>query len=402
MPIGLDPRGPDNTKHDFGVFGQLKPGVTVEQAHADVARIYRELAASRPDSNAGWTFHMAVLRDELLRGIQPRLYLLLTAVGFLLLIACANVANMMLARAQELQGELSIRLALGASRRQLILQLLRESVLIALIGGALGLLLARLCLAPLVVLSPIAAMNSFYQEISIDWRVLMFTLAISVAVGLLFGLVPALRATQPDLQSTLKEGGQRAGTGLRGRRLLGFLVVVETALAVILLVGASLMIDSLRKAQAEKPGFSPENLLVLRFNLPSTRYSEPAKQLTFLQPLLETIKTIPGVERASAGGSLPLAALNADRRIAAGTVEGRPLASSNDFIIFNHRIVSTDYLQTLGVTAPRQGATSPAKTAPTRHRSSSSARRRRGSSGRGRAPSASACAAAAPTRPGPG
>jgi putative ABC transport system permease protein len=347
VPMGLDPA--DRNQRILGVFGQMKPGVTLEQVRQDLDRLYKGLAKDYPDTNAGWTFEMRVLGTELLQGIQPRLFLLLAAVGFLLLIACANVANMMLARANELRGEIGIRLALGANRGRLVRQLLTESLLIAATGGALGLFLARFSLGLLVVLSPIAAMNAFYQDISIDGRVLLFTVVVSLLVGLLFGLLPALRATRPDLQNTLTQGGQRAGTGVQGRRLLGLLVVVETALAVVLLVGAGLMVDSLRRFQAEDPGFAPEKLLMVRFTLPEARYGTLPRQTAFYDSLLQQVRALPEVKSASLAAGLPLSALDAERILGAGTVEGRPLASPNDFIIFNHRVVSANYLETLGV-----------------------------------------------------
>jgi len=349
VPMGFDPNGTARDNHALGVFGQMKPGVTEEQVQSDLDRIYRELGEAFPASNAGWTVERLLLRDQLLTGIQPRLYLLLAAVGFLLLIACANVANLMLARANELRGEIGIRLALGASRGQLLRQLLLESVLIALAGGVLGLVFARFSLGPLVVLSPIASMNTFYQNVSIDWLVLLFTLAVSVGVGVLLGLLPALRATRPDLQSTLKQSGQRSGMGVQGRRVLDLLVVFETALAVILMVGAGLMVDSLRRLQAENPGFKTERLLTLRFTLPEARYPATAQQSAFLETLLPQIAALPEVESASATSGLPLSTLNGEQSLGAGTIEGRQLASANDFIIFNHRIVSPRYLETLGL-----------------------------------------------------
>ena len=346
VPLGLDPL--DRNQRILGVFAQLKPGATLEQVDRDLDRLYKRLAEEYPDTHAGWTFQRRVLSEELLQGIRPRLYLLLAAVGFLLLIACANVANMMLARANELRGEIGIRLALGASRGQLVGQLLTESLLIALAGGALGLLFARFSLGSLVVLSPIAAMNSFYQDISIDERVLLFTFGLSLLVGIAFGLLPALRATRPNLQDTIKQGGQRAGMGVQGRRLLGLLVVAETALAVVLLVGAGLMVDALRRFQDQDPGFDPKNLLIARFTLPESRYAEPAKQVAFFDSLLQEMRALPEVESASLVAGLPLSTLNTDELLGAGTVEGRPLASPNDFIIFNHRVVSANYLETLG------------------------------------------------------
>lgn len=349
VPMGLDPDGEQRFLHRLGFFGQMKPGVTVEEVRHDLERIYRGLAERYPDEYSDWTFEMSLLQEELLRGIKPRLYLLLGAVGFLLLIACANVASITLAKAQERVGEISLRLALGAQRSHLVRQLLTESVLASLLGGGLGLGLAHFSLGPLVVLSPIAAMNTFYQRITIDWRVLLFTLLVSVAVGIAFGLAPALRFSRPNLQNTLKDGGQRAGSGPRSRRLLGLLVVVESAVAMVLLVGAGLMIENVRRLQSEDPGFPTENLLTLRFDLPETRYPEHNDRLLRIEGLVREIEAMPGVEQAAAGGALPLATLTEERRLAAATVEGRPVDSPNEFLIFNHRLVSPGYLRTLGI-----------------------------------------------------
>lgn len=349
VPMGLDPSGPAATAHGLGVFGQMKPGVTLDEVRHDLIGIYRGLATRYPEAYGEWTFEMNLLEDELLRGMQPRLYLLLATVTFLLLIACANVASITLAKTQERTGEIGVRLAMGARRRHVIRQLLTESVLLAMIGGGIGLGLAYVGLRPLVVLSPIAAMNSFYQRITIDWRVLLFTLLLSAVVGIGFGLLPAIRSSRPDLQTTLKSSTQAAGTGRGGRRLLGLLVVFETAVAMVLLIGAGLMIDSVRRLQAEDPGFDTENLLTVRFALPDTRYADHQARLQRIEGLVEEIGRLPGVESAAAGGALPLATLLEDRRLAAGSVEGRPVESPNDFVIFNHRIVSPGYLRTLDI-----------------------------------------------------
>lgn len=348
-PMGLDPEGPMRNNHQLGVFGLMKPGVTWDRARLDLDRIYRELAEQYPDTNKGWSVKMYLLRDNLLGEVPARLFMLFAAVAFLLLIACANVANLMLARAQGQMGEIVVRLTLGASRRQLIRQLLTESILVALIGGVLGLFLAMLSLKPLVALSPMQTMHSFYQNITIDWRVLAFTLLVSLVVGVVFGLIPALRSTNPDLQSTLRQGGQRGGVSRWRRRLLDSLVIAETALAIVLLVGAGLMIDSLGRLQSQDPGFPTDNLLSLRFNLTPDAYPDNAANLVLFEQVLAELRALPEVESAGVGGALPLATENADRRLAACTVEGRPLASANDFLIFNHRLVSPGYLETLNV-----------------------------------------------------
>ena len=349
VPMGVDSHGPERLEHMLGVFGQLKPGVTLPQVRQDLDRMYRNLGEQYPDSHKNWGYELKVLRDELLRGVEARLFLLLAAVSFLTLIACANVANMMLARAQDRQGELALRLALGSPRRNILRLLLGESVVLALLGGFVGLFLVRFSLSSMVVLSPLEDMNAFYQDLSIDWRVFLFTLGISVLVGVIFGLAPSLRSIKTDLQTTLRSGSQRGGGDPKERALLSTLVVVETALAVMLLIGAGVMIHSLRELQSQDVGFDTSDTLTLRLNVPSTRYDSHEEKLVVLDRILQDVRALPGVVEASAGGSLPLAALLSDRWVAAGTVADRPVSSPSDFLIFNHRLVGDNYLQTLKV-----------------------------------------------------
>ena len=349
VPMGVDADGPERLEHMLAVYGQIKPGVSLAQVRQDLDRIYGSLGQIYPDSHKSWTYELNILRDELLRGVEARLFLLLAAVSFLTLIACANVANMMLARAQDRQGELALRLALGSPRRNILRLLLGESVVLALLGGLVGMLLVRFSLSYMVVLSPLEDMNSFYQDLSIDWRVFLFTLLISVVVGVVFGLAPSLRSIKTDLQTTLRNSSGRGGGDPKEQTLLSTLVVVETALAVMLLVGAGVMIHSLQQLQARNVGFDTSDTLTVRLNVPATRYGSHEEKLVVIDRILEDVRALPGVEQASAGGSLPLAALLGDRWIAAGTVEDRPVASSSDFLIFNHRMVADDYLQTLKV-----------------------------------------------------
>jgi putative ABC transport system permease protein len=349
VPMGLDVNGPLRNNHSLGGFGLTKPGVTFAEVREDLQRIYRELAVEYPDTNKDWGFEVRTLRDNFLHGVKPRLWTLFGVVAFLLLIASANVVNMLLARSQEQIGEITVRLALGADRTQLIRQLLLESLLLALGGGLLGLVLAQLSLSSLRVFAPTGVITSFYSDISLDWRVLGFLLLLCALLGVVCGLIPALRATRPDLQSALKDAGRRTGLGRQGRRLLNGLVIVETAVALMLLVGASLMVDSLRRLQQQSPGFDPKDTLVLRFSLSDNRYRSHPDRLATLESIRQQIAALPGVTASAVGGSLPLTTMISDQRIAAATVEGRPLSSNNDFLILNHRLVSTNYLETLGV-----------------------------------------------------
>ena len=285
-------------------IGRMKPGVTIEQAKADLQAIARNLAAAYPDANGGTTANTLPLSQDIVGRIQPYLLGLLAAVGFVLLIACVNVANLLLARSSGRRREFAIRAALGASQGRVIRQLLTESVLLAVAGGALGLLLAtwgtRAALAKLPTALPRAA------EIGIDARVLIFTAAISLLGGILFGLAPALKTSRPDLHETLKEGG-RGASGTR-HRVHGVFVVVEMAMAVVLLIGAGLMIRSLARIWAVNPGFDPHNVFTFAVSLPpAMNAAAPAAQRAAFRAFDDRIQSTPGVQAVSLSwGALPM------------------------------------------------------------------------------------------------
>ncbi|HEY2973895.1 MAG TPA: ABC transporter permease [Pyrinomonadaceae bacterium] len=283
-------------------IGHLRPGVSLSQAQAEAGTIASQLAQAYPNENAGRVAKLEFFRDIMVRGVRPMLWLLFAAVGVILLIACANLANLLLARGLSRQKEIAVRAALGASRPRLIRQLLTETTLISLIGGVGGLLLAHWGLYALLKL-PQNFINT--QEATLDTRVLLFGMAVSVITGWLFGLVPALQLAKSDLQSSLKEGVRGSGESARWNRVRGAFVVAQVALSLILLVSAGLLIRSFDKLLRVDVGFKPERLLSLEYRLPRTKYKEPASQWNFHQRVVEQIQQVPGVQSVSLVRGLP-------------------------------------------------------------------------------------------------
>ena len=285
-------------------IGRLKPGVTIEQAQADLDRVMRNLAAAYPETNRGNGAKLVPLKERMVGDIGPTLWMLLGAVGFVLLIACVNVSNLLLARSTGRTREFAIRAALGAGQWRLLRQSLTESMLLALAGGGLGLVVAgwgtQAALSVLPTTLPRAA------EVGLDGRVLIFTLAISLLTGILSGLAPALKTSQWRLSETLKEGGRGASSG-RGRAQ-GVLVAVEMALALVLLIGAGLMIRSLSALWNVDPGFRPDNVLTFGLSLsPSMRTASPEAIRAALRELSDQLSSTPGVRAASfSAGASPL------------------------------------------------------------------------------------------------
>ncbi|HEU4432471.1 MAG TPA: ABC transporter permease [Pyrinomonadaceae bacterium] len=283
---------------------RLKPGVTIEQAQADMDTVAARLA-QQYTFNATWGVNVVPLRTQFTGEIRKPLLILLGAVGFVLLIACANVANLLLARASARRREIAVRTGLGASRWRITRQLLTESVMLSVIGGTLGVLVAWWGTKALVALSPPALID--LQRVSVNLPVLGFTLGLAVITGLIFGLAPALEATRFDLHNSLKEGGKNVGGG--GHRLRNVFVITQVALALVLLVGAGLLVRSLNRLQSVDPGFNPENLLTVRVTLPGQRYEEAPKRIDFFQQAIARMKAIPGVEAAGAINTPPFTGL---------------------------------------------------------------------------------------------
>jgi predicted permease len=306
VPIGqwADPTFRDR-KIGMGTqgLGKLKAGVSLQQASADMQSVARNLAATYPDADKGTTITLHPLKKDIVGDVQPALFILLGAVGFVLLIACANVANLLLARSAGRAREFAIRAALGASQFRVIRQLLTESVLLGIAGGVLGLLLAKWGTSAVLAALPAALPRA--DNIHLDAGVLLFTLGISVFAGAIFGLAPALRTARPDVAGTLKEGG-RGSSGARHRTQNVF-VVIEMALSLVLLVGAGLMIRTLAALGSVDPGFNSRNVLTFALGLSPARMSTPDKIRTALRYATASFASVPGVEAASAfGGGIPM------------------------------------------------------------------------------------------------
>ncbi|MFY9570621.1 MAG: ABC transporter permease [Blastocatellia bacterium] len=328
--------------HYMRVIARLKPGVPLAQAKAEMDGIAGNLERQYPDENSHRGINIVPALESLVGDIRPALLILLGAVGCVLLIACANVANLLLARATTRHKEMAIRSALGASRARVVRQLLTESVLLSLAGGALGLLVALWSTTLLVQISgddvPRAA------QIGLDLRVLGFTLMVSLITGVIFGLAPAIHSSNTDLTESLKEGGRGSSDGARRNRLRGALVIVEVAVAVVLLVGAGLLIQSLRRLQQVSPGFNPHNVLTFSIGLPEVKY-KPEQQVTFYRELKSRLESLPGVRSAS--GVMPLP-LSGDRMRVTFETEGRPISRA-ELPATEIRTVGLDYFKTVGI-----------------------------------------------------
>ena len=318
VPLAFDPAKLQRDNHAYAAIARLKEGVTSGQAQADMDAISLRLAEQYPRSNEGLFAHVVPVNEGVVGNVRPALLVLFGAVGFVLLMACANVANLMLARAASRQKEIAIRTALGASRSRIVRQMLTESVLLAVLGGMLGFLVALWAVDLLLALSP--ADIHYASRPGLDGYVLGFTLAVTLLTGLLFGLVPALQASKPDLNSSLKEGSRGSTEGFSRHRLRRLLVVSEIAVALVLLVGAGLMIKSFYRLQSIDPGFNPKNVVAVQLWLPDSKYASQQQRATFFHELLERASNLPGVESVGAVSHLPL---GGDDASFTPTIEGR-------------------------------------------------------------------------------
>lgn len=330
----------------YNVIGRLRPDMTLEQARAEMAVFSQHLAEQSDRERPNFQpIQVVPLAEQLIKEIRPSLLILLGAVAFVLLIACVNVANLLLARAATRRREVAIRAALGASRWRLVRQLLVESMLLALIGGAGALLLALWGMDSLLALSP--AELPRFNEIKLDGQVFVFALLISVLAGLLFGLLPALHGSKVNLSEALKDGGWRIPFGRSFRYARSLLVVSEIALALVLMIGAGLLVNSFIRLRSIDVGFSPENTLTFAVSLPAQKYDNAAKRAAFFQQLLERLQSLPGVEAVGAANVLPL---NEKALMALlFTVEGRPQAASFRDQFANYLVASPDYFRSLGI-----------------------------------------------------
>jgi putative ABC transport system permease protein len=346
MPMAFDPKETANDNrgaHYLNVAGRLRPGVTVAQAEAELKVLAAQLATQYPDSNKGWGIFLMPLQDYSVRDVRAVLYTLLGAVGCVLLIACANIANLLLARATARHREISIRAALGASRARLVRQLLTESVLLALCGGLAGMLLARWGLDALLALAP--ANLPRVADIHLDAGVLAFSLALSVLTGLVFGIAPAWLAARADVNEALKQGSRGSTEGGARGRLRSALVVLEVTFALMLLGGAGLLARSFMQLTHVDPGFTPENATVLRLSLPQKKYALPEQQTAFADALLERVKNLPGVQAVGLTHSMPLVG----DYVLGFNVEGRPAIAPSDLPNTNYYAVTPDYFRAMGI-----------------------------------------------------
>jgi putative ABC transport system permease protein len=334
------------TNEYLAVFGRLKPNVTLEKAQAEfdtIAANVRQETAATPKDAASWNLLVRSFSEVIVGDIRPALLVLMAAVGLVLLIASANVANLLLARAAARQKEIAIRSALGAGRLRVIRQLLTESLLLAITGGAIGLMLGYWGVKLLVALNRDRIPRA--QEISLDGWVVVFTVGISILTGIVFGLVPALQSSRSDLHETLKEGG-RSGSGGTRRGLRGALVVAEIALALMLLVGAGLLIKSFIRLQQIAPGFQPQNVLVMQLSLPNLKYRDPAQVDGFYERLLEKVKAIPGVKEASTTTNVPLSGSNSSGSF---QIENRPVPPGQMSPWGSRTWVGSNYFKAMGI-----------------------------------------------------
>ncbi len=326
------------------VFARLKPGVTKQQAQVEMDTIGQRLGQQYPAS-IGKVPKVWGLREFVVRDIRLSLLVLLAAVGLVLLIACVNVANLLLSRAAARQREIAVRTSLGASQGRIIRQLLTESGILGLIGGAFGVLLAYFGVRALLILVP--ERYPLLRDAAIDVPVLLFTLGVSTITGILFGLAPAIVSSRTGyLPSALKEGTRGSGGGRSGNRALSVLVVVEVAIALVLLVGAGLLIRSFLRLNEVRPGFNAKNVLTASVNLPAAKYAQPAKRVAFFGELVQRVQSLPGVQACGLVSSLPLSQHNTGTGL---IVEGRPFPRQNEIPIVWFRIANAAYFRAMEI-----------------------------------------------------
>ena len=345
LPVGFSAQARTPRGRWMIGLGRVKPGVTFARAQQDMERVHGELTRLFPDMNTGWTARVVPVREQLTGQVRPALFVLLGAVAFVLLIACANVANLLLARATARQRELAVRAALGAGRARLIRQLLAESSVLAVAGGLAGLLLAWWALGFLRASVAEHLSIQRLEMVSIDGWVLLFTLGASLLSGLFFGLIPALTASSSGLNDALKEGG-RTGSASRGGRSRSAFIVVEVALALVLLAGAGLLVRSFIQLMNVDPGFDAAKTITMRVSLPQSRYSDSAQRVQFFRRLFDRIETLPGVEAAGANSFIPLRGLGAATGF---QIVGQPRPPRGEDPVADVRVVTRDFFKAMSV-----------------------------------------------------
>jgi putative ABC transport system permease protein len=345
IPLALNPgdtRG--GTVRNLMVFGRLAPGVTPQQAATEMELIAARLERERPSTNAGWKPWIFDIREEISGGVRRALLVLFAAVTLLLLIACANVANLLLARSAGRQKEIALRTALGGSRLRIFLQLLAESVVLALAGGVAGVALSTLGIRLVTQLAPSSLPR--LSAVSVDLRLLAFSLLCSLLTGIVFGLAPALQASRADLNEVLKEGGRGGTGGVRRRFLRDALVVAEIAIAVVVLIGAGLLTRSFQRLRSADPGFPGSRMLTMRIPLAGGRNAAEPRRIAFFGEVLQRLPAVGGVRGAAAVSALPLTGLGIGSTF---TVEGRPVPPLEDRPLCLIRSVTPGYFGALGI-----------------------------------------------------
>jgi predicted permease len=330
--------------HNYMVIGRLKPKVSIAQAKEDLSAISARLEQQYPEDDKGWGATLLPLREQLVGDVRPALLVLLGAVAFVLLIACANVANLVLAKTLARKKEIAIRTSLGASRAVVLRQILAETLILSISGAAFGLFLARFGIA--LMEKFLADQLPSSVEITLDAQVLAFTLFLALFAGILAGLLPAVRFTRTDVYEALKQGQSRGSSDSSGNKTRGLLVVSEVALSLVLLVGAGLMLRTLLQLSSVRPGFDPNNVLTAALPVPGTRFSTPAAESRFCDQLLEQLRATPGVLSAALIDSLPLDGGGSHQPIA---VEGQPIVPMADQPEIDVRVISPGYLNTMRI-----------------------------------------------------
>jgi putative ABC transport system permease protein len=329
----------------LNAVGRLKPGVSIAQAQTELDTISQRLGESYVQTNSGWGVRLTELRERMVGELRTSLLMLFGAVAFVLLIACANVANLLLARAAYRQKEMSVRAALGASRWRVVRQLLTESLLLSVVSGVAGLALSVWLISLLIAISP--PNSPRFDEIAINWQVFAFAFGMTILAGVLFGLVPALQTSRIDLNETLKESGRSGAPGGSRNRVGSLLIVSEVALSFVLLAGAGLLIKSFMHLRQINPGFNSENVLAMRLTLPPGKYKQGESRVQIYKQLVEQVKTVPGVQNAGVVLSLPMGGdtFNLGRGV---LLEGRP-ATPEAATSAAHLTVSPEYFRTLNI-----------------------------------------------------
>ncbi len=344
MPISFTPQQLTRADRSIIVYGRLKQGVPLSQAQAEMDGITHRLEQEYPKTNSGWAAQVNNLQDQAIQPVRPTLLILMVVVGFVLLIACANVANLLLTRATARQKDIAIRLALGSSHSRLMRHLLIESLLLALLGGAAGLLLAYWGINVLNVILPDRVPH--LEKFSLDLRVLGFTLVVSLLVGVIVGLIPGLQASRLNLSETLKEGGRALSEAPSRRRLRNLFVILEVTLTVPLLISAGLMLRSSLLLQNIDRGINLKNVLTMQISLPKAKYSTAQQTATFYRRALQRIQSEPGVQSASAVNFLPLTNLGDATSL---TIEGGNPPPPGQEITVSYRVIDQNYFRTMGI-----------------------------------------------------